>query len=114
MTKIISFGLLMFLLAGVRPAFAKDTQLGQVEISFDYNRADRDYANNQFAVWIEDLDGHLVRTLFVTKFTATKGWKTRKETLPTWKEKSNISQLKKDEVDAIAGATPLAQQITFT
>ena len=93
---------------------AEDIKTSRVEISFDYNRADRDYANNQFAVWIEDLDGNLVKTLFVTRFTATKCWKSRKETLPTWKEKANISTLKKDVFDTISGATPKAQQLVFT
>ena len=48
---------------------ADDDIVGRVEISFDYNRAERDYANNQFAVWIEDQDGNLIETLFVTEIS---------------------------------------------
>lgn len=62
---------------------------------------------------IVHLNGSLVRTLFVTKFTATKGWEIRQETLPTWKKKANISVLKKEEVDGITGATPKAQRLIF-
>lgn len=104
---------LLAVFSGYSSALAEDIEYGRVEISFDYNRADRDYANNQFAVWIEDLKGNLIKTLFVTKFTATKGWKIRKEALPTWKKKANISALKKEEVDAISGATPKAQRLFF-
>lgn len=114
MIKMIPLILLMFIFSGIQLALAEDTKPGRVEISFDFNRADRDYANNQFAVWIEDLEGNLVRTLFVTKFTATKGWKIRKETLPTWKKKANISYLKKDDIDTISGATPKAGRLIFT
>ena len=60
-----------------RPALAEDDILGRFTISFDYNRAQLDYANNQFAVWIEDQDGSLIETLLVTEFTATKGWESR-------------------------------------
>ena len=87
---------------------------GRIEISFDYNRADRDYANNQFAVWIEDTDGKLVETLFVTEFTVTRGWKIRKEALPTWRKKASIGQLNKDQIDAIAGATPPAHTLVYS
>ena len=86
---------------------------GRIEISFDYNRADRDYANNQFAVWLEDPAGNLVETLFVTEFTATRGWKIRKEALPTWRKKASIGQLSRDEIDATAGATPPAQTLVY-
>lgn len=114
MTKVIPCIIFILLFFWVCPVFAKSDILGRVEISFDYNRAERDYANNQFAVWIEDQDGNLIETLFVTKFTATKGWRIREETLPTWKNKANLADLKKDEVDGITGATPLAQQLVYT
>ena len=52
--------------------------------------------------------------MFVTEFTATKGWESRQEALPTWKKKAKLSQLKKDEVDAISGATPKAKRLFFT
>lgn len=96
-----------------QPTFAAKTNSGHVEITFTYNRVARDYANNQFAVWIEDQSGTLVTTLFVTEFTATRGWKIRKDALPTWKKKSNISHLSKDVLDAVSGATPKAGRLSF-
>ena len=114
MTKIKSIFLFIIICFGFSPAVAEDKKPGRVEISFDYNRAARDYANNQFAVWIEDLNGNLVKTLFVTEFTASKGWKIRKETLPTWKKKANLSTLEKEDIDAISGATPKAQRLVFS
>ncbi len=104
---------MVYLLSGFSAVMAGDRSLGQLEISFDYNRATRDYANNQFAVWVEDMQGNLVTTLFVTQFTATKGWKIRKEALPTWKKKVNISKRDKKELDAISGATPKAGRLVY-
>lgn len=114
MAKTIPFFLMIFLFSGFAAALAKDNQPGRVEVTFDYNRAERDYANNQFAVWVEEQDGTFVRTLFVTEFTATKGWKIRKEALPTWKKKANLSLLAKEGVDAISGATPKAGRLAFS
>lgn len=68
MVKLIALFLLM-MVSGHSPALSEDINYGRVEISFDYNRAARDYANNQFAVWIEDLKGNLVNT--ITLLSAT-------------------------------------------
>lgn len=103
-----------FLLFGYgQPGFAEDKQLGTVMISFDFNRVTPDYANNQFAVWMEDMNGNLIKTIFVTQFTAEGGWDYRDDALPTWTKKSRISTLKKKEVDAISGATPKAQRLVY-
>ena len=42
-----------------------------VEVSFEYERQ-QGPGSNQYAVWIENEQGEVVRTLFVTSFT-TKG-----------------------------------------
>ncbi|MEH0020356.1 MAG: DUF2271 domain-containing protein [Desulfobacter sp.] len=106
--------LILFVLLGYqKPVLAQNEQLGSVIISFDFNRAKQDYANNQFAVWIEDLEGKLVKTIFATNFTAKGGWKYRPESLPAWTQKSNISGLTEKEVDAISGATPKSQRLVY-
>ncbi len=104
---------LLILLGYHDPVFAQNEQLGTVIISFDFNRAKQDYANNQFAVWIEDLDGKLVKTIFATDFTARGGWQYRPESLPAWTQKSNISKLTEREVDAISGATPKSHRLVY-
>ncbi len=113
MKKTIALLVVFLGLIPLASVSAVGEHLGTVQISFDYNRAERDYANNQFAVWIEDMDGNLVKTLFVTRFVATRGWKVREEAVPVWQKKSRISSLSRSEVDAISGATPPAQRLIF-
>lgn len=49
-------------------AQSKDSQVnGKLKISIDFNRSSTP-ASNQYAVWIEDMDGNVVKTLFVTNF----------------------------------------------
>lgn len=76
-----------------------------LEISFPYVKQ-KGYATNQFAVWIENESGEYIKTIFVTKFTATKGYEKRKDAIPTWVEKSNISDGSTREIDAVTGSTP--------
>lgn len=76
-----------------------------LEISFPYVKQ-KGYATNQFAVWIENESGEYIKTIFVTKFTATKGYEKRKDAIPTWVEKSNISDGSTQEIDTVTGSTP--------
>lgn len=79
--------------------------LGSVEISFPFERQNG-YATNQFAVWIEDENENLVKTLFATKFTANGGYKKREDAIPTWVERSSIKTNSDIPIETIAGATP--------
>lgn len=83
------------------------TTNGILEISFDFARGTTP-ASSQFAVWIEDSSGNLVKTLYVTNFTANGGYAKRKESIPTWVSKAKPSVLPEAELDAISGATPQA------
>lgn len=85
---------------------------GQVEISLTYNRR-TGIASNQYAVWIEDINGQLVKTLYVTRFTAEGGWKYRPDSLPTWVSKSGIKDNDAQAVDEYSGATPLSGRLTY-
>lgn len=76
-----------------------------VEISFTFTRQSG-IASNQFAVWVEDEKGIYIKTLYVTGFTAKKGWKTRPDSLPEWTKASGIASIERNVVDAISGATP--------
>lgn len=86
-----------------QPAIAADS--GHLDISFQYNEQSGT-ASNQFAVWIEDADGHFVRTLYATSFTAKRGYKEREGVLPNWVAVSGIEAIKRADLDAISGATP--------
>lgn len=83
-----------------------------LEISFDYNR-ESTQATNQYAVWIEDNEGNVVRTLYVSSFTATGGYSQREDSIPTWVEHANPSEMSSEEIDAVSGATPGTGRVTY-
>ena len=81
-----------------------------VSISFDFEKQ-QGYASNQFAVWVENLEGNLVKTLYVTEFTAKGGFEQRPDAIPVWVERAGIAQ--GGEVDAVTGATPKSGIVSF-
>lgn len=83
-----------------------------LEISFPYVRQSGS-SNNQFAVWIESDSGEYIKTLSVTKYTATKGYKVQENAIPTWVKKSNISKKKTKEIDAVTEATPKSGDMVY-
>ena len=86
---------------------------GEVIISFDYERIPGS-ASNQYAVWIEDMDGNLIKTLYASQWTARGGYRTRPDSIALWVEKSNLASMSDYEVDAISGATPSAGAQSYT
>lgn len=85
---------------------------GSVEISFRYVRQ-QGFSSNQFAVWVEDSEGGFVRTLYATDFTASGGYRIRKNSLPLWVERSGIKRMDAVAVDAVSGATPESGEQVF-
>jgi hypothetical protein len=75
------------------------------EISFAFNRQSGS-SSNQYAVWVEDGRGNLVKTLDATRYTANGGWERRAQSIPIWVSKSGLSALEKKDIDAFTGATP--------
>ncbi|MCD8081332.1 MAG: DUF2271 domain-containing protein [Bacteroides sp.] len=80
-------------------------KIGKLEITVDYKRQEG-RGSNQYAVWVEDAVGNLVKTLYVTQFTADGGYKKRPDCTPLWVTKARASSLHKEQVDAFSGATP--------
>ena len=83
-----------------------------VEMSFAFNRQSG-FSSNQYAVWIENSQGSLVKTLFATKFTADGGWQKRPESIPLWVSKSGLAGLSKKDIDAFSGATPKTGSLSY-
>ena len=83
-----------------------------LEIAFDYQRRNG-IASNQFAVWIEDPTGSLVKTLYATRFTAMGGWEKRPACLPEWVASSRPDTLSSREINAITGATPVSGRLRY-
>lgn len=86
---------------------------GMLTITFDYEKQSGS-ASNQFAVWIEDMNGNYINTLYATRWTANGGYKTRPDSIALWVEKSGLDSMQKSEVDAIAGATPKAGNLSYS
>ena len=83
------------------------------EVSFTFTHQ-FGFASNQFAVWVEDAGGKLVKTLYATRFTATGGFKKRPSSIPLWVKQAALEKLGKQEVDALTGATPKTGGLVYT
>jgi hypothetical protein len=97
---------------------------GELEISFNYTKQ-AGPGSNQYAVWIENASGQVVKTLFVTEFTSkgrsrdgskpARGYTYRTSCAPTWVKHVGAENLTDDEMDAFTGATPAQSGVqTFT
>lgn len=109
------------------------TRPEQINTQFEFNLTPGKYHNHpSFAVWVEDLEGNYIETLYVTKYYASgifaRGeaaqgkWKNepgnvrRPATLPYWSHKRNIKapdglyapSTETAVPDALTGATPKA------
>jgi hypothetical protein len=100
----------MLLLWPMQAAFA---QTHKVDISFDFNRQGG-FSSNQFAVWIEDINGNYVKTLYATSFTAKGGWQRREQSLPRWVRQSNLAGKNNAQIDALTGPTPRGGPLRYS
>ena len=109
---IAAIALLLFMCAGCakQPALPAPGTPGTLTITFDFERQSG-YSTNQYAVWIEDMDGVVVRTLFATKFTAAGGYEKRPNSLTTWVERAVRTGI--TDADAVAGATPKSGPVSY-
>lgn len=85
----------------------------ELNIIIDYKKQEGP-GSNQWAIWIEDSEGYLVKTLFVTGFTADGGYIPRPTCTPIWVSKANPTQLSGSSLDAFSGATPNSGLLTYT
>ena len=96
----------------------------EVEISFNYTKQ-QGPGSNQYAVWVENEAGDVVKTLFVTEFTskgrsrggqpAQRGYTYRPTCMPSWVKAVKAESLSDAQMDAFTGATPASSGVqTFT
>ena len=99
-----------------------------LEVSFDYQRQ-AGPGSNQYAVWIENEKGEVVKTLFVTSYTTKgrarggerlrvgeqssgmqpkRGYIVRPACVPTWVKTVKADEKTDQQLDAVTGATPQA------
>ena len=108
--------LALLIAAGAALAEGADTATAEyagIEISFSYQRAST-MASNQMAVWVENAEGAVVKTLLVTDFTAgRRGYRNRDMSLPTWVAAADPESMTDQEIDALSGATPHQGELTY-
>ena len=95
----------------------KAAKANTLEVSFNYQRQ-QGPGSNQYAVWIENDKGEVVKTLFVTSFTTKgrvrgneqpmRGYIKRPACVPTWVKAAKANDLTDQQLDAVTGATPQA------
>ena len=108
--SIIALLVCLCLLTGVGMA---EEKVSGVQIEFDYNRMST-MASNQMALWVEDAEGTIVRTIFATNFTAgRRGYAFRDGALNHWVAAANPNELTDGELDAISSATPRQGHLTY-
>ncbi len=110
---------------GMTVSCASDSTEGKtVEITFDYVKK-AGPGSNQYAVWIENENNEVVKTLFVTSFTTKgriregepikRGYTYRPTCVPTWVTNAKAADMSDTELDAFTGATPKESGLqTFT
>ncbi|MEA4870271.1 MAG: DUF2271 domain-containing protein [Christensenella sp.] len=103
-------GLLISAACGRAAQADRSAQNGKMTVSFNYLAQDG-YASNQFAVWVENSEGAFVKTLYVTRFTASGGFRKRPDAIPLWVERSGAATL--ERVDATSSATPKSGPLAF-
>ena len=127
MKKIISAMIVTMLLAIPAVALSKKekaAKANRLEVSFNYQRQPGP-GSNQYAVWIENDKGEVVKTLFVTSFTTKgrsrgneqpmRGYVKRPACVPTWVKAAKANDLSDQQLDAVTGATPqVSGTQTFT
>ena len=120
---ILILAILLSMIA-VAQSSKKDVKASALEVSFDYQRQ-AGPGSNQYAVWIENEKGNVVKTLFVTSYTTKgrarggerpkRGYIVRPACVPTWVKTVKADEKTDQQLDAVTGATPQAGGVqTFT
>ena len=97
----------------LRAGAPEPSSSGVILVAFRYERQSG-AASNQYAVWVEDESAQLIKTLYVTKWTAGGGYKSRPDSIALWVEKSGLASMSANEVDAVSGPTPAAGVQSYT
>lgn len=88
--------------------------VSNVEISYLYQRMST-HASNQMAIWAENEQGELVRTILVTDFTVRRrGYRERENALSSWVGIAQPDSMSDEEIDAVSSATPAEGALSYT
>jgi len=108
--RIILTALLALIAMPLVAQSSSSKKASSVELSFNYQKQSG-AGSNQYAVWIENSDGKVVRTLMVTSFTSKgrggrRGYTFRPTCVPTWVKNAGAEQMSDEQIDGVTGATP--------
>ena len=109
-TRFILLTALAVIIAMPATAQRNSKKASAVELSFNYQKQ-AGAGSNQWAVWVENSEGKVVRTLTVTSFTSKgrggrRGYTFRPTCVPTWVKNAGAEQMSDEQIDAVTGATP--------
>ncbi|MDR0321986.1 MAG: DUF2271 domain-containing protein [Treponema sp.] len=110
MKRLLLISILMTL---VLTSVAAQQSTAAAELTLTFTRQSGS-ASNQYAVWIENAQGQHVKTLYATRWTANGGWSRRPTSIPIWVRQSGLSNLTREQVDAVSSATPRTGAVTYT
>ena len=115
--SVIVIAMLVSVIAVAQSKKSQGAKLQSLEVSFNYQKQ-AGPGSNQYAVWIENNKGEVVKTLFVTSYTTKgrtrageepmRGYVKRPNCVPTWVKASKASEKSDQQLDAFTGATPQA------
>jgi hypothetical protein len=113
--SVIVIAMLMSAIAVAQSKKVQGAKARNLEVSFNYQKQ-AGPGSNQYAVWIENDKGEVVKTLFVTSYTTKgrtrageepmRGYMKRPNCVPTWVKVSKASEKSDQQLDAFTGATP--------
>ena len=121
---VVIIAAMLLSVIAVAQSSKKAGKANTLEVSFDYQKQ-AGPGSNQYAVWIENEKGDVVKTLFVTSYTtkgrarggetAKRGYIVRPACVPTWVKASKAEEKTDVQLDAVTGATPQSGGMqTFT
>lgn len=76
-----------------------------IDISFVMNELEDYPRSDQLVIWLETLDGTVIKTLFVSEYLSYGGYNDP-EICPDWSSNTDWEAVSEEEFDALTGATP--------
>ena len=77
----------------------------RIEIAFDFTRGST-HATSQVAAWIQNEDGEIVKTIYVSDFTGVRrGYRQREDAVSHWVAAANPESMSDEKIDAVSSAT---------
>ena len=124
MKKILAFCGIVIVCITMMAANGATAKAGKtLEVSFEYEKQSGP-GSNQYAVWVENDQEQVVKTLFVTTFTSkgrargnqapARGYTYRPTCVPTWVTHAKAAEMSDQEIDGFTGATPQGGRQVFT